>query len=444
MAKAGIWLRVSTDRQDAENQRAAVERYCADHGYTVEREYKLDGKSAYKGKQDPQWQRVLDDFRSGTILVLVIWAGDRLERRGIEATFARLREAQEAGGRIESVQESWLGQDDMGEMMTAFAGFSARQESARKSERIKAAQAELRRGGHLANRIPWGYRSVGERRAHTIEPTDECRRLWPEVCQRIIDGESLRTVCRWLETETGEVWWPRTLGRLIRDKTYAGRHMQGRSKLPGDYAVIDDRTRRQAEKALRSAPRNKGGRKSKSPALMSGLIVCAQPGCDATGEHPSPMYRVNGYGGEVYRCHGRGAQRKGCGFSAPVAEVDKGVGYFASKLTFKVTTWQTVPGTNWESEIARVAEDIRELDPLAEDYDDSLAKLRAELADYRARPVVPDTRVPVEAEQSYAERWDSAEDSARRDLIREWRKDAGLTWSCWREGDGMLHVVAKL
>src|SRR5215471_2237783 len=39
------------------------------------------------------------------------------------------------------------------------------------------------------------------------------------------------------------------------------------------------------------------------------------------------------------------------------------------------------PGQNWQAEMAMTAADIRDLDPLADDYDDKLAALRAKLKD---------------------------------------------------------------
>ena len=45
------------------------------------------------------------------------------------------------------------------------------------------------------------------------------------------------------------------------------------------------------------------------------------------------------------------------------------------------------PGQDWQAQVAKIAADIRDLDPLADDYDDKLAVLRAKLRDYLGRPV---------------------------------------------------------
>jgi hypothetical protein len=43
-------------------------------------------------------------------------------------------------------------------------------------------------------------------------------------------------------------------------------------------------------------------------------------------------------------------------------------------------------GQDWQAEIAETAADIRDLDPLADDYEEKLAALRAKLKDYQGRP----------------------------------------------------------
>jgi hypothetical protein len=43
-------------------------------------------------------------------------------------------------------------------------------------------------------------------------------------------------------------------------------------------------------------------------------------------------------------------------------------------------------GQDWQAQMAETAADIRDLDPLADDYDEKLAALRAKLRDYQGNP----------------------------------------------------------
>src|SRR5207245_2134852 len=81
--RAGRWIRVSGDTQSEEDQLPDINAYCDDRQYAKGRIYKVKGKSAYKGAQDPDWQKVVADFRSGQIDVVVCWMVDRLDRQNI-------------------------------------------------------------------------------------------------------------------------------------------------------------------------------------------------------------------------------------------------------------------------------------------------------------------------------------------------------------------------
>jgi DNA invertase Pin-like site-specific DNA recombinase len=71
--------------------------------------------------------------------VLIVWALDRLTRGGAEDTLRLIRQFRERGCIIVSIQETWLnGNPEIQEVLVAFAGWMAQQESARRSARIKA------------------------------------------------------------------------------------------------------------------------------------------------------------------------------------------------------------------------------------------------------------------------------------------------------------------
>src|ERR1039458_5993080 len=106
--QAGIWLRVSTGGQDEANQLPDLLAWCAGHDYAVAATYEVHGKSAYKGKQDADLDRALADMAARKITVLVVWASDRIERRGAYNAFDLARRVREAGGRIEYVKDTYL------------------------------------------------------------------------------------------------------------------------------------------------------------------------------------------------------------------------------------------------------------------------------------------------------------------------------------------------
>src|SRR5215472_15402437 len=143
--KAGIWIRVSTDSQEAENQLPDIERFTAHHGYEIADGCRYEiSESAWNGGKDGgeyrrTLQRALDDAWAGKFSVFIVWALDRITRGGAEDTLRILRKFRERGCIVISVKESWLNASpEVQDVLVAFAGWMAQQESRRRSERIRS------------------------------------------------------------------------------------------------------------------------------------------------------------------------------------------------------------------------------------------------------------------------------------------------------------------
>jgi putative DNA-invertase from lambdoid prophage Rac len=156
---AAMWLRVSTGRQDQDNQVPEVERFARHHRYEITTRYSLS-ESAWNGGKDggeyrATLQRALDDAWRGEFSVLIVWAIDRLSRGGAEDVLRLIRQFRERGCTIVSVKESWLnGAPEVQDVLVAFAGWMAQQESARRSERIRAGLERRKAAGLPVGRAP--------------------------------------------------------------------------------------------------------------------------------------------------------------------------------------------------------------------------------------------------------------------------------------------------
>jgi DNA invertase Pin-like site-specific DNA recombinase len=149
---AAIWLRVSTDEQHAENQRPALEKFCTHHGLDVVKVYELDDSAWNGGKDGGLYQRTLkqtmDDAWKGEFSVVVVWALDRITRGGAEDMLRLVRKYRECGCTLLSVQEPWLNSSpEIQDVLVAFAGWNAQQESKRRSQRVKLAVERRRAAG---------------------------------------------------------------------------------------------------------------------------------------------------------------------------------------------------------------------------------------------------------------------------------------------------------
>jgi DNA invertase Pin-like site-specific DNA recombinase len=173
-AKAAIWLRVSTGRQETDNQVSDLERFTAHHGYEVTERYEVTGSAWAGGKDYAEYrrtlQRVLDDAWAGKFSVLIVWALDRITREGAEGALRLIRQLRQRGCILVSVKESWLNSaPEVQEILVAFAGWMAQQESAQRSERIKAGLARRKAegkpvgGGKKGRKMPPGSGVAGGR-----------------------------------------------------------------------------------------------------------------------------------------------------------------------------------------------------------------------------------------------------------------------------------------
>ncbi|MGO9582460.1 MAG: recombinase family protein [Acidimicrobiales bacterium] len=162
MTRAALWVRVSTDHQESDNQLPELERFAGHHGYEIVERYEVSDSAWNGGKAGGEYQatlkRALDDAWQGKFSVLVVWALDRLTREGAEGALRLVRQFRERNCLLVSVKESWLNASpEVQDVLVAFAGWVARGESQRRSERIKAGLARRKAqglpiGGQLARR----------------------------------------------------------------------------------------------------------------------------------------------------------------------------------------------------------------------------------------------------------------------------------------------------
>lgn len=154
--KAAIWARVSTSDQHTENQLEVLRAWADRRGLEVVTEFVTEdsawSKAGGNGK-GAEFDRTRSDLLNGARLgeyeVVLVWALDRLSRRGIEDTLGTLRQLYDNGSSVWSHQEGWLETSDphMRELIVSVMAWMAAMESARRSERVKAGLARRRAKG---------------------------------------------------------------------------------------------------------------------------------------------------------------------------------------------------------------------------------------------------------------------------------------------------------
>jgi putative DNA-invertase from lambdoid prophage Rac len=138
--KTAIYLRVSTNEQTVDNQLLALEAYTEQRGWEVVDIYH-ETESAWKSGHQKQLSQLLADCRNGhrRYDIVLVWALDRLSREGAAAILNLIDTFKTYGVKVISYQESWTDAPGaIGEVLYAIAGWVARMESERRSERTKA------------------------------------------------------------------------------------------------------------------------------------------------------------------------------------------------------------------------------------------------------------------------------------------------------------------
>ena len=140
--------------QDTLNQVAQLREWAGRRGLEVVQVYEVE-ESAWKGAHQKALSRVLDDARRGKFNVLLVWALDRLSREGPLATLEIVHRLGEHGVQVLSYQESWTEvAGELRDLLLAIAGWVARMESNRRSERTRAGLARVKAQGKRLGRPP--------------------------------------------------------------------------------------------------------------------------------------------------------------------------------------------------------------------------------------------------------------------------------------------------
>jgi DNA invertase Pin-like site-specific DNA recombinase len=225
-------MRVSNDDQQSENQLIALQQEVACRDLKVVKEYRLDGFSAWKGEHVEQLESMLKDAEAGIFANLVVWALDRLSRQGELPLLTILDRLNKAGVKVISVQERWTeSPSDFRAILASFAGYAARVDSERRSERVKAGQRRAAATDAWPyGPTPYGYRrGVDARLALDENEANVVRKIFgladaERLGAREIQKRLIGTVPT---TRGGAVWAISVIDRMLRDTTYCGRHRTG-------------------------------------------------------------------------------------------------------------------------------------------------------------------------------------------------------------------------
>jgi DNA invertase Pin-like site-specific DNA recombinase len=418
--KAGRWLRVSGDTQDLQNQVAGIDGYIEARGYETTKTYEAHALSASKNEHLPLLREALADMAAGRISVLIVRNTDRIDRTENLGQILKLAEA--SGGRIESVTEPWLA--DLsglgGKVMTGVTEWINAEYSRKLSVNVKDAQARLRLLGSYAHgEAPYGFAVAAlddgrKTLAHVPGEAEAVKMIFALAAA----GLSLRKIAKALDAAgiaapgAKGAWPERTVGKILQNPVYRGLVQHKASAymtVPGIVTASEFLAANQALKARLRGPGRGGGR-------PSGALL--KPFCGRCG---APMYKW----AKRYRCAGVGpngnsTQRTGCGVTILIAELDAAILEEFLEYDEPEILETRIPGVDHLDEIAAVQLAVRDLDVMADDYDQRHAELMTELRRLKALPVTPAKIITRPTGRSEGDAFRAMDFEERQAFIRLW------------------------
>jgi DNA invertase Pin-like site-specific DNA recombinase len=291
---AAIYARRSLKQEEDKSVRDQIDTClakAAELGYQVGPEdvYSDPDISGWKDKKRPGLNTMLEAVEAGRYGAVIFWKSDRLVRHYYRGNEIANRISSKA--RLISVTEQIDTSTPIGQAIFGFVLAQAQQEAENTSLRTgqaHAREAAKGRPGFGGNRT-FGYNKIATDDGPTLELNPREAKVARQMVQRILTGESLRSVARWLNegghtTTTGRLWSHQVLRQWLRSPTIAGvRELPSGDVFTGNWPPLITADQREAL-LVRLADARTNVAKVVTPIrhLLSGVIRC--------GDCGGPMY----------------------------------------------------------------------------------------------------------------------------------------------------------
>lgn len=173
--RAVLYVRVSTDKQEAYNQAKQLREYCQNVGYNIVHEY-CDVMSGTSTKR-PHYNQMFADAAKYLFDVVVFWDISRFSRSGVAYTLQKLQQLENLKIEWESYQEPYFRSlGPFKDAVVAIMAAVAKMERDKISERTKAGLERVRQNGVRLGR-PTGAKDRRKRRRKGYYDNSNARRF---------------------------------------------------------------------------------------------------------------------------------------------------------------------------------------------------------------------------------------------------------------------------
>jgi site-specific DNA recombinase len=281
MIRAAVYLRISKTDEDEtpRRHRADCLTLCQRQGWEVADIYEDPDLSAWDRKLvRPEYERLTEDVKSGSIDVVVAWHIDRLSRN--LRVFVDLMDAlEDKKAFIVTATDGVDTRTSAGAFIASVLVAHARMASDDASRRLRSKHAELAREGKKAG---WGRRSFGyefKRETKEVEVIEDEAQLIRDAMRRVLAGERVRSVLKdWCTRGVhapGGRWHQTNFRVMLKSARLCGCRDYDGKLVPGDWPpIISQNETRRLRQVLDRNQRLPSARRY----LLAGLVVCEKCG----------------------------------------------------------------------------------------------------------------------------------------------------------------------
>ncbi len=319
------YIRVSTETQAKHNdslagQRSRIQEWCKTHGHTLVKIYSEPGSSAYYDKR-PIYRKMIEDLMTQHIQVegIVVYSFSRFSRNLGEKINAQ-KMLSSVGVSLHSCTESVPDDPCSGFIISNIFSTMDEAQSMRNSQVVSdRMQQAAQKGYFTGSHPPYGYESV------TVPGTENSTRKKvlainsqeAEIVRKIYNyaykgdsgiGWGIKKIAAKLNKQgslkRGKRWTMNCVYRILKNTIYYGDRLYGLKRRRKDLghgviivpspAIIDKDLFDSVNRLMASkAPEKSGTRADISPSILTGIMKCAECGCNmvlVTGKSGKYLY----------------------------------------------------------------------------------------------------------------------------------------------------------
>ena len=229
----GLYMRVSTEDQAKEGfslpeQKERLEALCTFKNWKIVDYYEDAGISAKTGNHRPEFDRMIEDAKTGKINTVIALKLDRLTR-SIYDWENMLNMSEKYKFDLVCANDEINTTNANGKMITRIMMSVSQNEIERTSERTKVGMAGAIKQGHIPGLCPVGYRRTQNK---TIEPDPLTKDIVIRIYNLYFEGKSYSTIANILNEEkvlNKTNWRDVRILKILSNPIYKGDYISGKT-----------------------------------------------------------------------------------------------------------------------------------------------------------------------------------------------------------------------